>query len=74
MAFTDDDLKRLKADIANDETEDIYKGKKNILCHDEMVALIARLEAAETCIDYLLNYDGNEKSPDYLTWHKAGGK
>ena len=47
MTFTDDDLKRLKEDMQGDPEEDIYRGKKNILCFDEMNALLARLEAAE---------------------------
>ena len=45
MAFTDEDLKRLKDDLADESTLTID------LDIEEGMALIARLEAAEACIE-----------------------
>jgi hypothetical protein len=59
MAFTDDDLKRLKDHVCGYE--------KCVICK-----LIYRLEAAERCITASRGYVINSK--DIRAWHKTVGR
>ena len=72
MSFTDDDLKRLKDDMKGDPEDDVYRGKKNILCFDEMNSLLARLEAAEACAESYV--EGWPNGGLATAWRKAAGK
>lgn len=66
-AFTDDDLKRLK------EILDVSKGygykEQDHLGWDELVALLARLEAAERCLVM-----ADQEDTLYEDWKRAAGK
>ena len=81
MTFTDDDLKRLKEDVASD---DINKKYTSI---EKMKALLSRLEAAEYCVNKLADLNGFLDKPIYdgeghvvsisnliNNWRKAAGK
>ena len=73
--FSDEDLKRLKEDMQGNPEEDIYRGKKNILCFDEMNSLLARLEAAEAIVhDELIKNGMAYDDPKLEAWRKAAGK
>lgn len=64
MAFTDDDLKRLKEETKGDEEPPWY-----------LEALLARLEAAERCIlRTTQDEEGLIESEDYTAWRQAAGK
>ncbi len=67
MTFTDDDLKRLK--------EGISKGSIPICDNGFLLALLARLEAAEHFIDKTTDtYPHTKDSDVYRVWRKASGK
>lgn len=61
MTFTDDDLKRLK-----ERNPLQMKGA-------EILYLLARLEAAEKCLE-AANQEGGIDSNLFKAWHKAAGK
>ena len=63
MIFTDADLRRLKEG----------KSARPELDWDEMKALFARLEAAETCVNLLIR-TGGQYSEEVNVWRKAAGK
>ena len=78
MTFIDDDLKRLKEILKsmlrlNDAPYDPVKLK-----HDKVFALLARLEAAELCVDILSGIKDDENGYYYKSqmeaWRKAAGK
>lgn len=65
MTFTDDDLKRLKSQLALEISPD----EDVLINNGEVDALLARLEAAERCIN-----PANCYAVDYEAWRKASGK
>lgn len=69
MAFTDDDLKRLK--------EELKKSTGQVRIFDEywhIDSLIARLEAAERYATYMRKKHPGWYNPQYEDWRKAAGK
>jgi len=80
MAFTDDDLKRLKEICKKVDLEDEVAGDAAIWVLESTSALLARLEAAEQVIADILHPDHgffNEKSwrTEHLeAWRKSKGK
>lgn len=69
--FTDDDLNRLKRDEMNLNTE-IHESDCNLI-----LALIARLEAAEMCCQFMWisEHPIDDSATDaYKAWRKAAGK
>lgn len=81
MAFTDDDLKRLKEYVKND-TGFFYRengrSESMFMVPIDFDALIARLEAAEayikTCREYCCDIYHKEQADAYEAWRKAAGK
>ena len=80
MAFTDDDLKRLKEICKKVDLEDEVAGDAAIWVLESTSALLARLEAAEQVIADILHPDHgffNEKSwrTEHLeAWRKSKGE
>ncbi len=66
--FTDDDMKKLKTMVLNCEA---FYGITPPL---SLSALIARLEAAETCLTECNEYYGLEDLASYITWRKSKGE
>lgn len=69
MTFTDDELKRLKADLLNPEASVILNG-------DDISAILARLEAAEKCVQEHFGHGVLDCEPNctvYEAWRKAKG-
>lgn len=72
MTFTDDDLKRLK--------EDCERNIKAIPLRrwsyqaDSILALLARLEAAEFALHYYLTETSIKEPERVKAWRKAAGK
>jgi hypothetical protein len=67
MNFTDDDLKRLKERLEN-QNEPIFTHFNRI----DIKALLARLEAAERCMS--VGDDYVQWNAAYEAWCKAAGK
>jgi hypothetical protein len=74
--FTDDDLKRLKGRYT-----DVCEcgGNHHLSPHrDELIALLARLEASERVCEALRRYLVNQEHDDFdlalIAWRKAAGK
>ena len=71
MAFTDDDLKRLK------EQHEDYKrqGITSVYTYHDILALIARLEAAEAMINNSRGLEGWwDVEKELEAWRKSAGK
>lgn len=68
MTFSDDDLKRLKHILIEDKKLGTLDQGVFI---DELLALLARLEAAER---FLEGYSDLKDDPTYEAWRKAAGK
>jgi hypothetical protein len=69
-SFTDDDLRRLKIMFTS--------GTKGRISwdRDKWLSLIARLEAAEKCVELYMNHEDMDPfEPGYIeVWRKAAGK
>lgn len=72
MSFTDEDLKRLKDDLAKMPNIDVCNYFEADL---EILALIARLEAAEKALESSEKSEtGRINAADWNEWRKAAGK
>lgn len=75
MAFTDEDLERLKERLNSpikSATEDTFPID---LSENDTRALLARLEAAERCLDYMIFEDGKVDGEKlFNAWRKAKGE
>jgi hypothetical protein len=70
MIFGDDDLKRLKA-------RGTYQRGDGTGCWiraDQLSALLARLEASESCVEAHIKTCGKLECPTEYAWRKAAGK
>jgi hypothetical protein len=74
MTFTDDDLRRLKEEF-NDHA--MRTGQPFLVGQGTLDMLLARLEAAENCLNRWGHHSNCSPNPcncGYETWRKAAGK
>lgn len=68
MAFTDEDLKRLKEIVSK-------TGYERVTFFDfDLKALLARLEAAEIIMETIVKLSGSDNLSAYQAWRKTCGK